>query len=333
MKPDDKESGKKSDLLVKNHAVVIGIKEEVEIKHSKTNAPDREANIVDGTNDNIDVMNHEDEVESMQLNIEGTDTESNLLENTHPNVISIKEKDEDERSGEREQDRESNFVEDADTNIDDKDIGEMVEGMQPDIKESDTKADLLVKVHSIVIDIIEEVVDEHSETKEPIQKSEIKNITSRRDVPKPLTATVCTKHTWNVGWSKGTAVLPTDKEKETVEEHLDSNATGGASGQIKIIADATNETDSESLKNIRLTNSRPKDDASSDFLEISEDENQTDATIRSLRAAHSDDWLSDNKTDKVIDKEIVTDAQYLQVFAFTAGTSATTICTARLDAV
>ena len=126
MKPDDKESGKKSDLLVKNHAVVIGIKEEVEIKHSKTNEPDREANIVDGTNNNIDVMNHEDEVESMQPNIEGTDTESNLLENTHPNVISIKEKDDDERSGEREQDRESNFVEDADTNIDDKDIGEMV---------------------------------------------------------------------------------------------------------------------------------------------------------------------------------------------------------------
>ena len=207
MKPDDKESGKKSDLLVKNHAVVIGIKEEVEIKHSKTNEPDREANIVDGTNNNIDVMNHEDEVESMQPNIEGTDTESNLLENTHPNVISIKEKDEDERSGETEQDRESNFVEDADTNIDDKDIGEMVEGMQPDIKESDTKADLLVKVHSIVIDIIEEVVDEHSETKEPIQKSEIKNITSWRDVPKPLIATVCTKHTWSVGWSKGFWIL------------------------------------------------------------------------------------------------------------------------------
>ena len=83
------------------------------------------------------------------------------MENTHPNVISIKEKDEDERSGEREQDRESNFVEDADTNIDDKDIGEMVEGMQPDIKESDTKADLLIEAYPIVINIIEEVVEEH----------------------------------------------------------------------------------------------------------------------------------------------------------------------------
>ena len=43
------------------------------------------------------------------------------------------------------------------------------------------------------------------------------------------------------------------------------------------IAGATNETESESLKNIRLTDGRPKDDASSDLLEISEDENQTDA--------------------------------------------------------
>ena len=153
-------------------------------------------------------------------------------------------------------------------------------------------------------------------------------------------------------WSKGTAVLPTDKsstieirpndilkskreeevdqseEKETVEEHLDDDATGGVSGRIKIIADATNETESESLENIRLTNGRPKDDASSDFLEISEDENQTDATIRSLGAAHSDDWLSDKNPDQVIYKEIVTDAQHSLDFAFAAGTSATTMCTA-----
>ena len=51
-----------------------------------------------------------------------------------------------------------------------------------------------------------------------------------------------------------------------------------------------------------MTNGRPKDDASSDFLEISEDENQTDVTIRSLRTAHSDDWLSDEKADEVIYK-------------------------------
>ena len=65
-----------------------------------------------------------------------------------------------------------------------------------------------------------------------------------------------------------------DQSEETVVEHDD--ATGGVSGQIMTIAGATNETESESLKNIRLTNGRPKDDASSDFLEISKDENQTD---------------------------------------------------------
>ena len=67
MQPDDKESGTKSDLLVKNHSVVIGIKEEVEDKHSRTNKPDLKANMVEGTNKNIDVMNHGDEVESMHL--------------------------------------------------------------------------------------------------------------------------------------------------------------------------------------------------------------------------------------------------------------------------
>ena len=68
-----------------------------------------------------------------------------------------------------------------------------------------------------------------------------------------------------------------DQSEETDEEHLDDDATGGVSGRRKTIAGTTNETESESLKNIRLTNGRPKDDASSDLLEISEDENQTDA--------------------------------------------------------
>ena len=82
-----------------------------------------------------------------------------------------------------------------------------------------------------------------------------------------------------------------------------------------------------------MTNGRPKDDASSDFLEISKDENQTDATIRSLGAAHSDDWLSDKNPDQVIYKEIVTDAQHSLGFAFAAGTSATTMYIARSNAV
>ena len=105
---------------------------------------------------------------------------------------------------------------------------------------------------------------------------ELKVITSWGDEPKTLPATVCTNLTSNVGWSIGTAVLPTDEhsaieirpcdipksmredevdqseQEEAIEEHLDKNETGGASGSVKITADATNETDPESLKNIRL---------------------------------------------------------------------------------
>ena len=58
----------------------------------------------------------------------------------------------------------------------------------------------------------------------------------------------------------------------------------------------------QSLKNKRLKNERLEDDASTDFSEISEDENQTGTTIRSLRTAHSDDWLSDEKAEEVIYK-------------------------------
>ena len=85
----------------------------------------------------------------------------------------------------------------------------------------------------------------------------------------------------------GTAVLPTDEnsaieirpddipkskrdeevdqseEDEAAEDHLDDEATCGASGRVKISADATNyEADSESLKNIRLANYRIEDEAS-----------------------------------------------------------------------
>ena len=51
-----------------------------------------------------------------------------------------------------------------------------------------------------------------------------------------------------------------------------------------------------------MKNERLEDDASTDFSEISEDENQTGVTIRSLRTAHPDDWMSDEKADMVIYK-------------------------------
>ena len=110
--------------------------------------------------------------------------------------------------------------------------------------------------------------------------------------------------------------------------------------------DATNnETDTESMNNIRMANDRLEDEASTDFSDISEDENQTSNTIRSLRTSHPDDWMSDEKASQVLHKlqkvingntannqgekanatarlqEVVTDAQYSLNLAFAAGTS------------
>ena len=119
IQPDDKRSGTKSELLVENHSVVIGIKEEVEDKHSGTKKPDRKSNIVEDTDTNIDVMNHGEKVEGMQPDINESDTKSDLLVKAHSNVIGIKEEVEDKHSGANEPDRKSNIVEDTDMNIDD----------------------------------------------------------------------------------------------------------------------------------------------------------------------------------------------------------------------
>ena len=96
---------------------------------------------------------------------------------------------------------------------------------------------------------------------------------------------------------------------------------------------------------------------STDFSEISDDEDQTGTTIRRPRIAHSDDWLSDEKAEEIIHKvrkvindktatdkrkkadafgklqEVISDAQYSLDLAFAAGTLATIKNTARTDAV
>ena len=64
----------------------------------------------------------------------------------------------------------------------------------------------------------------------------------------------------------------------------------------------TNETDTESMNNIRMANDRLEDEASTDFSEISEDENRTSYTIRSLRTSHPDDWMTDEKASQVLQK-------------------------------
>ena len=140
-------------------------------------------------------------------------------------------------------------------------------------------------------------MDEHSETNETDQKSEFKSNTFWGDEPKPSPATACTNLIGNEGWPEGAVILPTNEdstskigqndtlrpkkeervslseEEKTVEEQSDDDAIDGASGQIKIMADATDETDSKPLKNTRLANDRLKDDASTICLEVSEEEN------------------------------------------------------------
>ena len=167
-------------------------------------------------------------------------------------------------------------------------------------------------------------MDEHSETNETDQKSEFKSNTFWGDEPKPSPATACTNLIGNEGWPEGAVILPTNEdstskigqndtlrpkkeervslseEEKTVEEQSDDDAIDGASGQIKIMADATDETDSKPLKNTRLANDRLKDDASTICLEVSEEESQTDDAIRSLRTAHSDGWLSNENPNEVI---------------------------------
>ena len=48
-----------------------------------------------------------------------------------------------------------------------------------------------------------------------------------------------------------------------------------------------------------MKNERPGDDASTDFSEVSDDEEQNSITIRRLRTAYSDEWLSDEKAEEM----------------------------------
>ena len=130
----------------------------------------------------------------------------------------------------------------------------------------------------------------------------------------------------------------------------------GATGRVMIVPDATNnETDTESMNNIRIMNDNLNDDASSDMSEISEDEPQTGATVRKLRTSHPDDRLTDEKAEQALRtmkgviqgktdenqdgkakavsrlQEVITDAQYALDLAFSAGTLATLAGVAQSD--
>ena len=135
---------------------------------------------------------------------------------------------------------------------------------------------------------------------------------------------VCTNLTRNVGWSKASSKksLPIDEEsaieinpsdiptskreeevdqneaEETSEDPLADETKLGASGRVMILPDAmNNETDTESMNNMRILNDKLEDNASSDMSEINEDEAQTDGAVRKLRTAHPDNWLTDEEAD------------------------------------
>ena len=68
----------------------------------------------------------------------------------------------------------------------------------------------------------------------------------------------------------------------------------GATGQVLIIPDGTNnETNTESLNNVRMMNNDLNDNASSDMSEVDEDEAMTGTTVRKLWTANSDDSLTE----------------------------------------
>ena len=149
----------------------------------------------------------------------------------------------------------------------------------------------------------------------------LKIINTWGDNPKPLPATVCTNLTRNVGWSMAKKALPIDEDsaieispsdipmskledeidqsdvEDTPEDPVGEVTKNGASGRIKILPDGTNnKTDTESMNIIRIMNDKFEDNASTDLSEINENETQTGKTVRILRTAHPDDWLTDEKT-------------------------------------
>ena len=125
--------------------------EESEGKYSGTNEPNWKANLLEDTSMNIDVMNQGKMIESMLPDVERSDTKSDLLVENHFVVTGQKDEIEGKHSGRKELDRKFNLSKDNNMNIDDMNQGDMVEGIQPDIKRLNTKIDLSIEIHSVGI--------------------------------------------------------------------------------------------------------------------------------------------------------------------------------------
>ena len=136
-----------------------------------------------------------------------------------------------------------------------------------------------------------------------------------------------------------------EDDDETMGSLSVKDDENGASCRTKITP-GTNESDSESLAKIRLANNNLEDDASTEVSTISEDASE----VRLLRISHTNDWLTDERVQDVIDNiqtvirhrddksdavkmicNMMIEAQQGMDSAFAAGTLATPAGIARPD--
>ena len=79
---------------------------------------------------NIDVENYEIGVENKQANTGKPDTELDLLDKSHPNGIDTKGELENKHLGAKEPYRKANFVNNSNTDVNDKNDRKLIGGMQ-----------------------------------------------------------------------------------------------------------------------------------------------------------------------------------------------------------
>ena len=145
------------------------------------------------------------------------------------------------------------------------------------------------------------------------------------------------------------------KEKCDTEDEVDETAYDSekddkeeASNRIKITP-SMNESDTESLKRIKIDNNDNTEDTSTAISTISDDISE----VRRLRTQNVSDWLTDERAQEVMDKtqavldqepdryerqervrricDTISAAQEGLDLAFAAGTLSTTACIARED--
>ena len=183
-------------------------------------------------------------------------------------------------------------------------------------------------------------------------------------IPETVTVNLSKTTAWSLGeeieldtTEEDEAFVFEQKEKCETEDEEDETAYDSekddkdeASNRIKITP-SMNESDTESLKRIKIDNNDNAEDTSTAISTISDDISE----VRRLRTTNVSDWLTDeraqeavDKTQAVIDQEpdryerqervrricdTINAAQEGLDLAFAAGTLSTTACIAREDSV